>query len=74
MAGGVNDKGAEIVVDEAARGRELHVRPTGRSPDCALTASLAALPIKIVAADKERAVDAVAFKCDYKVPYADAYA
>jgi hypothetical protein len=39
-----------------------------------LTASLAALPIKIVAADKERAVDAVAFKCDYKVPYADAYA
>ncbi len=40
----------------------------------ALTASLAALPIKIVAADKERAEDAAAFKCDYKVPYADAYA
>jgi predicted nucleic acid-binding protein len=27
-----------------------------------------------VAADKERAKDAAAFKCDYKIPYADAYA
>jgi predicted nucleic acid-binding protein len=39
-----------------------------------VTKTLAALPITIVAADKGHAEDAAVFKCDYKVPYADAYA
>jgi predicted nucleic acid-binding protein len=40
----------------------------------ALTANLAALPITIVAADKEDAERAAIFKYDFKVSYADAFA
>jgi PIN domain nuclease of toxin-antitoxin system len=39
-----------------------------------LTASLAALPITIVAVDRECAESAATFQCSFKVPYADAFA
>ena len=43
------------------------VLPSSMAKSGALIADLAALPITIVAADKERAEDAAVFKCNYKV-------
>src|SRR6266481_5085444 len=39
-----------------------------------LAANLAALPLTIVAADKDLAEGAATFKCDFKVPFVDAFA
>jgi predicted nucleic acid-binding protein len=40
----------------------------------ALAANLAALPVTIIAADKDLAEHAVIFKYDFKVPFVDAFA
>jgi predicted nucleic acid-binding protein len=39
-----------------------------------LASNLAALPVTIVTADKDHAEAAAIFKCDFKVPFADAFA
>ena len=53
----------------------LYKRAGGLSaPTNSLAANLAALPLTIVAADKELAEGAAIFKYDFKVPFVDAFA
>jgi predicted nucleic acid-binding protein len=53
----------------------LYKRAGGFSaPTNSLAANLAALPLTIVAADKELAEGAAIFKYDFKIPFVDAFA
>ena len=53
----------------------LYKRAGGLSaPTNSLAANLAALPLTIVAADKELAEGAAIFKYDFKIPFVDAFA
>jgi PIN domain nuclease of toxin-antitoxin system len=53
----------------------LYKRAGGLSaPTNSLAANLAALPLTIVAADKELAEGAAVFKYDFKIPFVDAFA
>ena len=53
----------------------LYERAGGLSaPTNSLAANLAALPLTIVAADKELAEGAAIFKYDFKIPFVDAFA
>jgi PIN domain nuclease of toxin-antitoxin system len=50
------------------------VRQSAMARVSALAANLAALPISIVPVDKGMAEGAAMFKCDFKIPLADAFA
>ena len=52
----------------------LYKRSGARQSARALIANLAALPIAIVAVHREHAETAAIFRCDFRLPFADAFA